>query len=176
MNRFDRLRVLLVDDSADMRALLRGILGGLGIRDVVEAADAETCFAAMRDTPPDIVFIDWMMEPVDGLELTRRIRNDTNSPNIYVPIIMVTGHSEPERVKAARDAGITEFLVKPVSPRSVVQRLVAIIEHPRPFVRTPTYFGPDRRRQNKPFDGPDRRRSKRAAKLASLELEMKEEA
>jgi two-component system, chemotaxis family, chemotaxis protein CheY len=176
MNRFDRLRVLLVDDSADMRALMRGILGGLGVRDVVEAADAEACFAAMRGTPPDLAFVDWLMEPVDGLELTRRIRNDANSPNVYLPIVMVTGHSEPERVKAARDAGVTEFLVKPVSSRSVFQRLVAIIEQPRPFVRTPTYFGPDRRRQNKPFDGPDRRRSKRGGQAAAPELEMKEEA
>ena len=176
MNRFDRLRVLLVDDSADMRTLMRRILGALGVRDVVDAADAEACFAAMRDTPPDLAFVDWLMEPVDGLELTRRIRNDTNSPNVYLPIVMVTGHSEPERVKAARDAGVTEFLVKPVSSRSVFQRLVAIIEQPRPFVRTPTYFGPDRRRQSKPFEGPDRRRSKRGGTAASPELEMKEDA
>ena len=63
-------------------------------------------------------------------------------------------------------------------PRQQQIRLdrVAIIEHPRPFVRTPTYFGPDRRRQNKPFEGPDRRRGKRSGKAASSELEMKEDA
>jgi CheY-like chemotaxis protein len=163
MNRFDRLRILLVDDSKDMRDLLRGILGGLGVRDIVEAADADACFEQMRAFLPDILFIDWMMEPVDGLELTRLIRNRTDSPNVYAPIIMVTGHTEPDRVKAARDVGITEFLAKPVSPKSVFQRLVAIIEQPRPFVRTPTYFGPDRRRQKKSFSGPDRRRPRRGA-------------
>ena len=93
MNRFDRLRVLLVDDSADMRALMRGILGGLGVRDVVDVADAEACFAAMRDAPPDLAFIDWLMEPVDGVAeyLARQIR-DTGAR------LLVVRPQQPEAV------------------------------------------------------------------------------
>ncbi len=75
-----------------------------------------------------------------------------------VPVIMMTGHSERHRIEEARDAGITEFLAKPISARSVLERMIEVIEHPRPFVRTKSYFGPCRRRKNdKTFKGPWRR-------------------
>jgi DNA-binding response OmpR family regulator len=72
---------------------------------------------------------------------------------------MLTGHSEKRRVVAARDAGVTEFLVKPLSARALYERIVNVVVNPRPFVRTKTYFGPDRRRNLNPsYVGPERRR------------------
>ena len=91
----------------------------------------------------------------DGLELTQMIRQPGANANPYVPIIMLTGHSEKKRVIAARDAGVTEFLAKPISAKALYQRIVNVVANPRPFIKTKTYFGPDRRRNVNPnYVGP----------------------
>jgi len=81
------------------------------------------------------------------MELVKKIRNDSASPDRFMPIIMVAAHSERPRIIAARDAGINEFVMKPVSARTLFSRLNAVIEHPRRYVRAGEYFGPDRRRK-----------------------------
>jgi DNA-binding response OmpR family regulator len=84
---------------------------------------------------------------------------DTNA-SPFTPMIMLTGHSERRRVTAARDAGVTEFMVKPISAKALHQRILSVIANPRRFIRTKTYFGPDRRRNTMPnYTGPERRRS-----------------
>jgi CheY-like chemotaxis protein len=158
MDHLDQLRILLVDDNEPMRKLLRRMLMAFDIEHITQADGVKSALESMRDTKPDIVFVDWFMEPVDGLELVRAIRRGDEGLDPYTPVIMMTGYAEEQRVREARDAGVTEFLGKPISADSVLRRLVAVVEHPRPFVRTPTYFGPDRRRKQRPFKGPDRRR------------------
>ena len=108
---------------------------------------------------PDIVFIDWS-PTYDGLRLLHRIRRDPESQNPFVPIIMLSAFTEKFRITKARDAGVNEFLAKPISPKSLYQRIASIIEKPRPFVRTTSFFGPCRRRQNlgPPNGCSDRRR------------------
>jgi DNA-binding response OmpR family regulator len=72
---------------------------------------------------------------------------------------MITGHTEKSRVEAARDAGVTEFLAKPVTAHNLFSRIAEIVERPRPFVRCEGYFGPDRRRrQIEDYTGPWRRK------------------
>ena len=88
----------------------------------------------------------------------------SQSPNPFVPIIMLTGHTHVDRVLQARDAGVTEFLAKPISINAILSRLVAIVDHPRPFVRTKSYFGPCRRRRDDhQYQGPERRSESYAA-------------
>ena len=71
---------------------------------------------------------------------------------------VITGHSERWRVMEARDAGVTEFIAKPLTAKAVIDRVNAVIFRPRPFIRTPTFFGPDRRRRADPtYQGPWRR-------------------
>jgi DNA-binding response OmpR family regulator len=71
---------------------------------------------------------------------------------------MLTGYTSLEHVREARDAGINEFIAKPVSVKTMMSRLVSVIEHPRPYVRTGSYFGPCRRRRNtNEYQGPERR-------------------
>jgi two-component system, chemotaxis family, chemotaxis protein CheY len=95
----------------------------------------------------------------DGLELVRMIRQPGANANPYVPIIMLTGHSEKNRVLRARDAGITEFLAKPISATALYERILTLVANPRPFIRTKTYFGPDRRRTaGVNYLGPERRK------------------
>lgn len=154
----ENLSVLIVDDNAHMRLLVKTILNTIGIRLVATAEDGADALKVMRGFEADFVICDWNMEPIDGVEFTKLVRNSDDSPNIYVPIIMLTGHTEAKRVMTARDAGVNEFLAKPVSATKLYQRIKEILESPRQFVRTKTYFGPNRRRRfDRNYPGPERR-------------------
>jgi two-component system, chemotaxis family, chemotaxis protein CheY len=156
---FNRLRFLIIDDNAHMRRITRTLLVGYGSREVFEAEDGATGLEAFTQYLPDIVITDWVMPIFDGLELTQMIRQPGTNANPYVPIIMLTGHTERTRVVGARDAGITEFLAKPISARSLYDRILNLVANPRSFIRTKTYFGPDRRRTVNPsYAGPERRK------------------
>jgi CheY-like chemotaxis protein len=155
---YDRLRVLIVEDNLHMRALLKTLLHALGVKQVYEAADGETGFKLLRELKPDFVFTDLTMKPMDGIEFTRLVRNAPDSPSPHVPIIMVTGHTERPRIMAARDAGVTEILAKPITVQNLMLRLAEVVDKPRPFVRCENYFGPNRRRRSLPdYVGPWRR-------------------
>lgn len=157
---FDRLSILVVEDNTAMRKLIASVLDSLGVRHVYYADEGQKGFETFLQNRPDIVLTDWLMEPVNGIELTRTIRNDPHSPNQMVPIIMITGYSAPSRVIKARDTGITEFLVKPFTANDLARRLSHVINHPRDFIEHPEYFGPDRRRRRDPnYKGPFRRAS-----------------
>ena len=147
---FAEMKVLIVDDNRHMRALLRELLKALGVAEIEEANDVMSAFRRMKQFTPDIIITDFLMQPVDGLQFSRMVRNEDHSPHPYVPIIMVTGYAEKARVEEARDAGVSEFLAKPVTTDALYARLEAIVEQPRPFVRTGTFFGPDRRRREMP--------------------------
>ena len=154
----ESLKALVVEDNAHMRALLRSLLIALGLRDVTEAANGDEAFALLREHGADLILTDLSMEPVDGIAFTRAVRSAEDSPNPYVPIIMVTGHTERHRVEAARDAGVTEFLAKPITVHNLLLRVIEIVERPRSYVRCPGYFGPDRRRRtDSDYGGPWRR-------------------
>ena len=128
-----------------------------------EAEDGASGLEAFNRYTPDIVLTDWAMPIFDGLELTQMIRQPGANANPYVPIIMLTGHSEKRRVMAARDAGITEFMAKPVSAKALYEHILNVVANPRPFIRTKSYFGPDRRRNVNPnYAGPERRKGGKA--------------
>jgi DNA-binding response OmpR family regulator len=155
----ERLNFLIVDDNKHMRALVKTILHALGSKNVQEAADGADAFKELRHFPADIIICDWNMSPLDGLDFVRLVRTGKDSPNPFVPIIMLTGHTEMHRVVEARDTGVHEFLAKPISAKSLYSRVKAIIDRPRPFVRTKTYFGPDRRRRQIGWKGAERRKA-----------------
>jgi len=156
--RFDRLKILVVDDNAHMRKLVVTILQAFGAIQIFEAADGDRAWSLLRETNPDVITLDWMMEGMSGLEFAKLVRTSQQTPNPFVPIIMLTGHTHIDHVRQARDAGVNEFLAKPVSVKAILSRLIAVIEHPRPYVRTKAYFGPCRRRRGQDeYRGPERR-------------------
>jgi two-component system chemotaxis response regulator CheY len=156
--RFERLRVLVADDNQHMRKLVVTILQAFGVIQIYEAPDGNKAWAMMREANPDVAIMDWMMDGMNGLEVAQMVRTSPQTPNPFVPIIMLTGYTTADKVRMARDAGINEFLAKPVSVKAVMSRLVSVIEHPRPYVRTKAYFGPCRRRRGKDeYRGPERR-------------------
>jgi DNA-binding response OmpR family regulator len=157
---FERIRVLILEDNAHMSTILRTILQGFGVREIVETRDAADAFETMRNANPDLALVDYMLGDVDGLEFTRLTRTASDSPNKYLPIVMVSGHTDRSRIMEAINAGVNEYLAKPVRPVDLYNRLVSLIERPRRFVKSPAYFGPDRRRRQDPrYAGPWRRAS-----------------
>lgn len=156
---------LLLDDNAHMRALLRVVLQGLGVGKMIEANGAAEAFEALRSTIIDMAFVDYRLADLDGTEFTRLVRTAADSPNPYLPIIMLTAYGEKSKVKLAIDAGADEFLVKPIRASDVAKRIQAVSQDRRTFVRTPSFFGPDRRRRvDASFRGPFRRSVDKATK------------
>lgn len=149
---------MVVDDNRHIRMIVKTILRSLGVERVVDLEDAASALREMRNLPLDLIICDLMMTPIDGIEFVRMVRNAQDSPDRFVPIIMLTGHTEMQRVAEARDAGVHEFLAKPVSADILFERVTTVIGQPRPFVKSKTYFGPDRRRRDDPkYRGPERR-------------------
>lgn len=130
-----------------MLSLTVSILNIFGFRTVHGADNVEDAYQLFQDFNHDLIITDWLMEPLDGLDLIKRVRNDESSPNKFVPIILMTGYSDQRRVENARDKGVTEFLMKPYTAKDLYARIVQIIEKPRQFVDTGEFFGPDRRRR-----------------------------
>lgn len=154
----EKVQFLLVDDCAHMLCIVKSILHGYGARSVVEANSSAEAHAYLRDRCFDIAIVDHEMLGEDGVSLSRWIRTAPNSPAPFIPIIMLTAHGQRSAVVAARDAGVTEFCIKPVTPVDLWNKIAAVIDRPRAHVRTDTYAGPDRRRRpDAPYAGPDRR-------------------
>jgi two-component system, chemotaxis family, chemotaxis protein CheY len=153
----ENVKFLIVDDNTFMRTIIRRILTTLGAHDVREAPDGADALRILSTWHADIMIVDWEMQPLDGVELTRMIRTAGDSTNPFLPIIMLTGYSEIAQITEARDAGVTEYIVKPVSAKALFRRIREIVEHPRPFVKTKGFFGPDRRRSPAEWAGLDKR-------------------
>jgi len=157
---FNKLSVLVVEDTLPMLKLVSSVLETLGVGKVYTAEEGGEGFNVFCTQNPDIVITDWHMQPTNGIDMVRKIRNDKSSPNKTVPIVIMTGYSALPRVAKARDTGATEFLVKPFSASDLARRIAYVINKPRDFIEMSDYFGPDRRRRKSAdYKGPHRRNS-----------------
>jgi CheY-like chemotaxis protein len=158
---WDRLCVLVVDDNSFMRNLLSTTIKAFGIMDVVTETDGASAIERLKLslTDPiaaslgtvDLIISDFVMPGVDGNLFLRWLRTGNNVPDRFVPFLMVSGAADKYVVEQSRDAGVTEFLAKPFSARSVADRILQIINYPRQYVLASGYFGPDRRRAEMPY-------------------------
>lgn len=157
------LTVAVVDDDLITVRLVADVLRASGVGAVHQASNGADALAQLSEWRPDILFLDWQMPRLDGLELTRLIRAaalkpDARIPNPKTPIVMLTGRRLAKDVELARLAGVTEFVAKPFTPASLLGRIQSVLTRPRDFVVGDDYVGPDRRRR--PIDshpGPLRR-------------------
>lgn len=150
------LNILIVEDNVHFSTLIHSILRALGITNLEQASDGSEALELLSDSTPDLVILDWKMEGMDGVECVRKIRT-LPGDNRFVPIIMVTGYTESSLKKQARDAGVNDFLGKPISPQSLLGHIVSVMESQRSFIDVKGYFGPDRRRVSAEHDGAERR-------------------
>jgi CheY-like chemotaxis protein len=147
---------MVVDDNTFMLNLLVDTIKAFGIENT---HGERNCAAAIKrlklsKTDPvaaglgsvDMIIADYLMDGVDGNLFLHWIRTNREVPDRFVPFVMVSGAADQFVVEQARDTGVTEFMAKPFSARSVADRILAVVNSPRQFVLAPAYFGPDRRR------------------------------
>lgn len=161
------LRILVVDDNAQMRTIVGTVLSAAGVGHIHYAPDGRAGLTAVRQVEPDICFVDYEMPVMNGLDFISGVRAMASPLNV-MPLIMLTGHADEPRLRGARDRGVSEFLCKPVSAKTILSRLQVAILHPRNFIRSATYFGPDRRRRTQVDHAGPRRRSSDLATVVEV--------
>lgn len=160
--------VLIVEDSPYMQTLMAQMLKAFGVGEILacdsakDAIDLLSVLQASKKsrylTSVDIVLMDWLMpKGGSGEELLKWIRGNEKDSIRFLPVIVVSGYTTEYLTATARDLGANETLVKPISGNSLAGRICSVIDHPRPFIKAPHYFGPDRRRQSLPYKSADRR-------------------
>lgn len=151
------VHVLVIDDDRRIAKLVRSVLSGLGFQHIYVEFTAESALSFLATQEVDMIICDWMMEDMDGVELVKKLRATTGDRNQMVPVIMLSGNSEKPLIEMARDSGVTEYVMKPFTAKSLCSRIVAVIENPRSFIMSKKFSGHNRRRKNVQRDGEDRR-------------------
>ena len=152
------LGILIIDDNAQMRTIIGTVLAAAGVRHLHYAQDGREGLASLARQEIDVAYVDYEMPKMNGLDFMSAVRASSDGRR-FLPIIMLTGHSDMLRLNAARDRGVTEFVAKPVTAKTILSRLESVIFRPRPFVQSAGFFGPDRRRRSAAgYEGPLRRR------------------
>lgn len=145
---YSDLSVVIVDDLRSMRLILKSVLRSVGIEQVAEASDGEEALQLLKNQSHDLVITDLSMKPMNGIELTRRLRKRESGTNAFVPILMISGHGEKANIQQAMEAGVSAFLLKPITPSSVTAKLNTLLAQPASSIRSQNYYGPDRRRRS----------------------------
>lgn len=154
-----KVSVLIADDDPRIALIVRKVLESLGFTNIHLARNGEQALKLIRSEKVDMIITDWQMEPMDGISLVKYLRTVDDSPNRFIPIIMLTGNVERSHVETARDVGVTEFVVKPFSAKTLCDRIIMLIENPRSFIMSKRFVGPDRRRRHTiPPDGTEKRK------------------
>lgn len=158
MQSLDKFSILLAEDDHSLSNLVKQVLQSLGFKNVTVAHNGRVALEKALERSFQIIITDWEMKPMSGIEFVKNLRTLVPAPNRYAPVLMFTGRTSVEDVKTARDIGVNEFLVKPFTAAELSKRMLLAIQHPRQFVVSSHYVGPDRRRKTvTPPDGKKKR-------------------
>lgn len=163
------LSVLIADSNNFSRGLIGEILRSLNVTNISSARSEEMACTFLIDRPIDLVLVSWEEgDALEGLNFVRALRQTEDDRIRRLPVVLITAGLTRQTVLRGRDAGVDEFLAKPISPLALRQRLEMVIETPRPFVDCSVYLGPCRRRKN-PADyyGAKRRAGERSGTRAT---------
>lgn len=119
------MKVLVVDDYKTMIRIIHNLLKQLGFKNLDEAADGTQALEKLRSEDFGLVISDWNMEPMTGLELLKEVRADGKLKD--TPFIMVTAESKTENVVAAKEAGVSNYIVKPFNAETLKKKIESVI-------------------------------------------------
>lgn len=165
----DRISIMVVEDNEYMLDILLNSLRRMGFTRLQKCKNGKEAVDYLKLTskgfsaavePTDIVITDLIMSPVSGINLLQWLRDDKQSPNRFMPVIMLSGAADRANVEESRERGVTDFMAKPFSVENIYKVLQRIIDNPRQYVTTQTYFGPCRRRSK---SGPPKNMERRKA-------------
>ncbi|RZB35769.1 MAG: two-component system, chemotaxis family, chemotaxis protein CheY [Desulfobacteraceae bacterium Eth-SRB2] len=115
------MKVLIVDDFATMRKILKNILKKIGLKNISEADDGKSALKILKKENFDLILSDWNMPEISGLELLNRVKSDNELKNI--PFVMVTAEAQKDNILEAVKAGVNSYIVKPFTPETVREKL-----------------------------------------------------
>ena len=141
----EKASVLIADGDPMGMGILSQILSGFGAVHIVRAETVVEARRHLSATPFDLVVLDPATMGEEGYALPTWMRRTLPPPARFTPLVIITGHTQANRVSAARDSGAHFVISKPVSPTTVFDRITWIARDKRPFVSCPAYAGPDRR-------------------------------
>jgi len=151
------INVAVLDGHRTMRMLLRSVIKALGVEHINVSENSEEISGSRSFVVPDVIFTDWSPK-LDGVKFVKQIRRNKSVHDRFIPIVMVSAFNDLPRICAARDAGVTEYLAKPVTADLIYRRICTLVEHPRTYVQSKNFFGPDRRRRILAYRDGERRR------------------
>jgi two-component system chemotaxis response regulator CheY len=160
MNKSDmsHLRVLLLSGKNHAAHTLRSVLNMTGVTKIAHVEDSSTAIELLGRDEFDIVFCDDASAPFNGLSFPMAVRHTPSVRDPMLPVFVFREQAWRWNVEKARDTGATDFITCPISPKTIMKKLTAAIADPRPFIKAPEFFGPDRRtRTLDPLPGEERR-------------------
>lgn len=141
-----KAHLLIADQDVMIARVLRKTLNAMGLKNLTFVKSGREAIEVLTRQKVDILITEWEMEPLDGIQLLKTMRQSEETRIALLPAIMLTARAEKDDVLEARDGGVTEFLVKPFTAKTLYNRLEHVIDFPRDFVVAEHYVGPDRRR------------------------------
>jgi CheY-like chemotaxis protein len=164
------LQVLVVDANTFSRGLIAEILRSLNVTNITSARNEDMANTFLIERPTDAILLSWEEgDSLDGLSFVRNLRKHEDDRLRRLPVVLITAGLTRQMVINGRDAGVDEFLAKPISPMAMKQRLEMVVETPRPFIDCNVFLGPCRRRKN-PADyyGAKRRAGERGSERPAM--------
>ncbi len=153
-----QISILVLEKHLLIRKLLTDVFSEFGVPTVQSTPDPLIAWDMFRQFPVDIILSDWT-EGLDGMAFLTKVRQDEDTSDPFIPVVVCTANTEYRHVCTARDKGMTEYLAKPVSAHTIYARICALVENRRPFIRIAGFFGPDRRRHmDEEYAGVNRRK------------------
>ncbi len=164
----DKVNALIIDNNKEITDLLKEIMTRLGFGQIIVANNAYDGTKAFLANPIHIIILDWHLkthsaqnrtkinvpiqvaDALNGNDLVGRIRRSPKSPNPFVPVIMFTDPMNKKQFIAARDMGVNEIITKPLSVQALCDRMIHMIDSPRPYVTADSFKGPCRRHKKGP--------------------------
>ncbi len=119
------MSILIVDDYKTMLRIIRNLLKQLGFNNVDEATDGSSALQKLREKECSLIISDWNMEPMSGLQLLKEVRADVKLKEL--PFIMITAESKSENVIAAKEAGVSNYIVKPFNAATLKGKLTTVL-------------------------------------------------
>lgn len=119
------INILIVDDYKTMLRIVHSLLNQIGFNNVDEAPNGAAALAKLKEKKYELIISDWNMEPMTGLELLKNVRADEALKSI--PFIMVTAESKTENVIAAKQAGVSNYIVKPFNAETLKAKLASVL-------------------------------------------------
>jgi CheY-like chemotaxis protein len=151
------MTLLIVDGNDFSRNFARNLCRSFHFAEILTAGDTNAALGHLQSSDIDMMLTDWMLKPERADAFVRQVRTSPGIRSPFLPIIVLSGIVDRDTIAEARDAGTNEFMARPFELGQLLHRFSQVLLSPRPFIRCPSYVGPDRRRQQRPFEGPDRR-------------------